>query len=131
VSRGAAGPLAALLLLAASVPSAGAGDTGRGERVFQYCYACHSVEPGETGLQGPNLRGIVGRRIAAERGFGYSPAMRAFAEREERWSDALLDRYLAAPDKVVPQTSMGFPGLAEAQERADLMAYLRAAADRP
>ena len=42
------------------------GTPSRGERVFQYCYACHSVQPGEKNLQGPNLAGIIGRPIAAE-----------------------------------------------------------------
>jgi cytochrome c len=117
--------LAGLLLIVPLDAQAEAGDPGRGEKVFQYCYACHSVQPGETSLQGPNLHGIVGRRIAAQEGFPYSPALRAFARQEERWSAALLDRYLAAPFKVVPKTSMGFPGIAENEERADLIAYLR------
>jgi cytochrome c len=55
--------------------------------------------------------------------------MRAFAEREERWSEALLDRYLAAPYELVPKTSMAFPGIAAVDERADLIAYLRLAGD--
>jgi cytochrome c len=111
--------------LAVSIAVAGGGDPVRGEKVFQYCYSCHSVEPGEEGLQGPNLRGVIGRRIAAQEGFAYSPALRAFAEREGRWSEALLDRYIAAPDDVVPETSMEFRGLDEAGQRADLIAYLR------
>jgi cytochrome c len=125
---------AALVLaaLAAGCGARAAGDPGRGEQVFQYCFACHSVEPGETRLQGPNLRGIVGRRIAAEVGFAYSPAMRAFAEREKDWSETLLDRYLADPLRVVPRTSMAFPGVEDDDERADVIAYLRATgAGRP
>jgi len=101
------------------------GDPARGEKVFQYCYSCHSVQPGETNLQGPNLQGIVGRRIASQEGFTYSPALRAFAQQEERWSKELLDRYLAAPYKVIPKTSMAFPGVEASDERADLIAYLR------
>ena len=116
---------AILLLLAVSPAHAQAGDPNRGERVFQYCFACHAVGEGETNLEGPNLRGIVGGRIAAQQGFDYSPAMRAFAQREARWSEALLDSYLAAPYRVVPNTSMSFPGLPEAEERTDVIAYLR------
>jgi len=101
------------------------GDPVSGERVFQYCYSCHSVQPGETNLQGPNLHGIVGRRIASQEGFSYSPALRALARQEERWSEALLDRYLAAPYTAVPKTSMAFPGVKAQDERADLIAFLR------
>jgi cytochrome c len=71
------------------------------------------------------LHGIVGRRIAAEADFAYSPAMRAFAGRDELWSEALLDRFLAAPSDLVPKTSMEFRGVDDETERADLLAYLR------
>jgi cytochrome c len=125
VIRSAALRRAILLLIGVSPAHAEAGDPNRGERVFQYCFACHAVREGEANLQGPNLRGIVGGRIAAQAGFDYSPAMRAFAQREASWSETLLDRYLAAPYAVVPNTSMSFPGLSEAEERADVIAYLR------
>lgn len=117
--------LAGLFGGAGAVAAAGDGPS-RGEQIFQYCYACHSVEPGETNLQGPNLKGIVGSRIASQDGFDYSPAMRAFADRERRWSEPLLDAYLADPQRVVPKTRMAFPGLPEEEERAAVLAYLRA-----
>ena len=118
---------AAALLFGITVPGTRAegGDPVRGEKVFQYCYSCHSVQPDETNLQGPNLHGIVDRRIASQEGFSYSPALRAFAQQEDRWSEALLDRYLTAPYKLVPKTSMAFPGIEAQDERADPIAYLR------
>src|SRR5215208_3459786 len=111
--RRAAAFVAAGSLLMGSPAFAELGDPIRSEKLFQYCFSCHSVERGETTLQGPNLRGIVGSRIAAQDGFAYSPSMRAFAEQEARWSEALLDLYLAAPYEVIPRTSMSFPGIAE------------------
>lgn len=97
-----------------------------GERVFQRCYACHSVDPGEKGLPGPNLAGVVGRRAGAERGFDYSPAMRAAADRGLVWREATLDRFAADPEAVVPKTSMSFVGLRDAADRQALIAYLKA-----
>lgn len=123
--------LAFLVVVGMSGAGAGRGDPARGERAFQYCYSCHSVQPGETSLEGPNLRGIVGRKIAAQNGFPYSPAMRAFAQREDRWSEALLQRYLASPYRMVPKTSMAFPGMSEESERTDLIAFLRATGGQP
>jgi cytochrome c len=104
-----------------------AGDPARGERVFQYCYSCHSVDPNETAtLQGPSLVGIVGRRIAAQQGFEYSPAMRAFAQEHDVWTENLLNRYVADPEAMVPKTTMAFRGVEEADERANLLAFLKA-----
>lgn len=126
--------LAAVSLLAGSVCAAAvaaavaarpAADPRSGERAFQKCYACHSVRAGETGLGGPNLRGIVGRRVAAERGFDYSPALRALARRHPRWTARLLDRFVADPERVAPGTSMSFHGIPDARERADLVRWLR------
>ncbi len=119
----------AILLASAAVLDLGsgavAGDPARGERIFQYCYSCHSVQPGETNLQGPHLAGIIGRPIAAQDGFDYSPAMRSFTARESTWSEELLDRFAAEPEAVVPKTSMQFHGIDDPAERADLIAYLR------
>jgi cytochrome c len=117
---------AALLLVAcAALPALAAGDPARGERVFQLCAACHAAEGGAEPLQGPPLKGIVGAPIAAWEGFEYSPALSAFARTQRAWSEDLLDRYLAAPYRIVPKTTMSFPGLQDAQERADVIAYLK------
>jgi cytochrome c len=53
--------------------------------------------------------------------------MRAFARERGAWSEELLDRYIADPEKAVPKTTMAFRGVEEADERADLVAYLKAA----
>ena len=115
----------AALAAAAAAGAAPSADPRRGERAFQKCFSCHSVRPGETGLGGPNLSGIVGRRIAAEPGFAYSPALRALARRHRRWTPSLLRRFAADPEAVAPGTSMAFTGMPNAQERADLVAWLR------
>ncbi len=111
----------------ASAPAWAEGDAGRGERVFQQCFSCHSVEPGEAGLQGPNLRGIAGSPIAARPDFEYSDALLEFARHEGTWDDALLDRYIADPAAVVPGTRMHYVGLKDAGRRADVIAYLKGA----
>jgi cytochrome c len=51
-----------------------------GERAFQFCFSCHSVEKNQTEiLSGPNLNGVVGRPIASKEGFPYSAGMKASA----------------------------------------------------
>ena len=40
------------------------------------------------------------------------------------WDAKSLDRFLADPVGTVPGTSMGYAGIKDARERADLIAYL-------
>jgi cytochrome c len=99
-----------------------AGDAGT--RALARCTACHALEPGRNTPAGPTLYGVVGRPIASLRGFNYSPALRRFAARRPRWTAALLDRYLADPEALVPGTEMGFIGIADAAARRALIARL-------
>jgi cytochrome c2 len=94
--------------------------------VFQRCFSCHSVAPDETArLQGPSLFRIVGRRAASVVGFAYSDAMKARAAAGLVWTPEALDRFIADPEELVPGTPMVvLPPLRDAQERADLVAYL-------
>ena len=113
-----------LPLILASVSAARA-DAVRGERVFQRCYACHSVVAAEDKLPGPNLRCVLGRRAGTLPGFEFSPAMiEAGAARGLVWTRAMLDAFLADPQRVVPGTTMGMPGLAGDDDRRDVIDYL-------
>lgn len=120
-----AGSGAALLLAgaacAAPLPQP---EMAQGERVYRQCYACHALEPSRNTPAGPTLHAIVGRRIASEPGFDYSPALRRLAERHERWTPDLLDRFLADPEAAAPGTEMGFRGLGQPAERRRLIAWL-------
>ena len=104
-------------LLAAAAPRPSA---ARGEPVFQTrCALCHTVESGAGGGQGPNLRGVVGRK-AASTDFAYSPALRRWGR---VWTPELLGKYLLLPGKLVPGTTM-VQQVPDSRERADLIAYL-------
>lgn len=119
------GGLATLGLPAASIGQTGnAASASRGERAFQKCYACHAISEGDEGAQGPSLKGIVGRRVAASPEYDYSPAMRAHAVQQPRWTREALDAFLADPQRVVPDNTMGFFGLSDPAERAALIDYL-------
>ena len=130
MGEAAFGRLPALLIvfiitLEGTTSDASESDAVRGERVFQRCYSCHSVDPHETAkLQGPNLFQIIGRPAGAVAGFDYSAAMREKAATGLTWDAATLDRYIADPEMVVPGTRMSVPPLRDDQERADLIAYL-------
>ena len=95
-----------------------------GERAYQKCYSCHSLEGPDPTTQGPSLKGIVGRPVAGEDGFAYSPAMRAYRTVRPRWTREALDAFIADPQGVVPDNEMGFFGIANDQERRALVEYL-------
>jgi cytochrome c len=115
-----------LVFLASTVvPGIAAGDSARGERVFQRCFACHSVDANETArLQGPSLYRIMDRPAGVIPGFEYSESMRRKGAAGLVWDAATLDRYIADPESLVPGTAMSAPPLRDEQERADLLAYL-------
>ena len=96
------------------------GDAAKGEVVFGQCRACHSIEEGKNGV-GPTLHGIVGRPAGAIEGFNYSEANKSA---EIVWEPDVLFAYLDDPRGYMPGNRMAFPGLKDAQARADLIAFL-------
>ncbi|MBO0766164.1 MAG: cytochrome c family protein, partial [Hyphomicrobiaceae bacterium] len=111
----------------AGAASRAEGDATRGERAFQRCYACHSIDPNETAqLQGPSLLGVIGRPAATVPGFEYSEAMKAKGAAGLVWTVETIDRFIADPTAFVPGTAMSLPPLRDAQARADVIAYLSA-----
>jgi len=96
------------------------GDPAAGEKVFVQCQTCHVREPGQNRV-GPSLAGIVGREAGTVEGYQYSPAN---ANSGITWTKEKLFQYLQNPQRVVPGTKMAFAGLSDAQQRADVIAYL-------
>jgi cytochrome c len=114
-------------LIGALAPATGALALDAGERAFQKCYACHSVDPAEAAepLTGPWLGGVVGRPAAALPDFSYSPAMQGAAARGLVWTAETLDAFLTDPHSFVQGTSMGFVRMRDPGERAAVIDYLR------
>ena len=126
MTRGAAGALGvALLALLPVARLVARADPVSGERVFQRCYACHSVVAGEENLPGPSLRCVLGRPAGTLPGFRYSPAIvEAGAAPGLVWTRATLDAFLVDPLRLVPETAMSMPRLPSAEDRRDVIDYL-------
>jgi cytochrome c len=122
-----AGAVGLAVALATATVSAPRADPARGERVFQRCYACHSVVAGEDRLPGPSLRCVVGRRAGSLAGFEFSPALVEAGGRGLVWTRAALDAFLTDPLAAVPGTAMAMPGLPGAEDRRDVIDYLESA----
>ena len=97
------------------------GDAAKGETLYFQCKACHALEPGKNGL-GPSLHAIVGHQAGKAPAYTYSPANKNSGV---IWSEEKLFEYLEAPQKVMPGTKMSYAGMKQAQQRADLIAYLK------
>ena len=97
-----------------------AADAGKGERLWRQCQACHKLEDGANGT-GPYLFGVVGRAIGAVDGFGYSDAL---AGHGDNWTPENLSGFIAAPKNWAPGTKMSYAGLKDAEDRANLIAYI-------
>jgi cytochrome c len=110
------------LLAAANV------DNGR-QLATRLCASCHNFAQGGPNGVGPNLYDIVGSPHAAKAGFNYSAANRALADKP--WDYEALNAFLHRPSVAMPGTRMAFAGIANAQQRADVVAYLRSLSPSP
>ena len=114
-------PKAVVALVAKATPA-------NGQEVFRACQACHTVEKGGGVKTGPNLFGIVGRKVGGVAGFQYSPD---FTGKTTSWTYEELAKFLHNPKGYAPNTKMVFRGVEDPAELADLISYLRSLADSP
>lgn len=99
-------------------------DLAKGKQVFKQCAFCHAIGPHAAPMVGPPLNGVVGRVWGSWPHYSYSAGLVAGHNAGRVWDDAALDRWLTAPQKMVPGTKMALDGLDDPQQRADVIAYL-------
>ena len=115
---------------AAILPALAKADPKKGEGDVALCKVCHSFDKGAPSPVGPNLYGVVGRKIASFEGFSYSPALKG-KQGEGEWTFEHLDLWLTNPQAFASGTTMAFPGLPDLATRADVIAFLRTKSDNP
>lgn len=124
---GFASPLPADAPTAPPSPGLAAPNAIDGRALFkQRCASCHATEPGRSSPMGPNLAGVVGRGAAATE-YRYSTALKASGL---KWTRENLSNYIAAPQKLVPGTSM-VVGLPDYAQRAAVVDYLAGLSPTP
>jgi cytochrome c2 len=85
------------------------------------CTACHHFSKGGGTLVGPDLYGVFGTKIASVPGYSFSSALK---KHTGDWTAAKLEDWLKSPSTFAPGTYMTFPGLPNAKDREDVIAYL-------
>ncbi|WP_074120502.1 cytochrome c family protein [Bradyrhizobium sp. AS23.2] len=94
------------------------GDVARGERLYKGCGDCHSITENRVG---PMHKGVVGRKAGSVPGYDYSADLKNSGI---VWTEDNLDKWLAGPQAMVPETKMFFD-VPDAQDRADIIAFLK------
>jgi cytochrome c len=118
-------PLATGLSLLSGVTAAQeSADAEEGKLAFNNnCRRCHVTKEGDNRL-GPSLHDVFGREAGSSSGFAYSSAMK---NADIVWDEQTLDAYIENPDAVVPGNRMKpYPGVPSAEERAKIIAHLKA-----
>jgi cytochrome c len=97
-----------------------------GERQFmRKCSICHALEPGPSRKAGPTLHGVFGRPAGEVEGYFYSDTL---AGSDIIWGDVTIDALFdLGPDHYIPGSKMPMQVIAKPSDRADLIAFLKAA----
>jgi len=110
--------VAAVVSTSAPAAAIANGDADHGEVLYQGCQDCHSLDKNDVG---PRHRGVFGREAGSIPDFDYSDAVRNSGV---TWDEANLDKWLTDPQAFLPGSRM-FYHLAEAKDRADVIAFLK------
>jgi len=109
-------------------PLLASADIAAGEKAFKRCATCHTFEKDGANKVGPNLYNVVGGTKGAISGFAYSDALTTMGG---DWSYDDLNAFLTKPKDFMAGTKMTFAGVKKAQDRANIIVFLRRYADTP
>lgn len=130
-STGGAGPVASAFdfkAIEADLKKVAATNVDAGKDVFKKCATCHTPNKGGENKVGPNIFGIVGRKVGAHSGFAYSDATKA---KGGEWTYEALAKFIWDPRGTIPNNKMAFAGVQDKQDVVDVIAYLRSLDDAP
>jgi len=100
----------------------------KGEKIYKKCGSCHNYQKESAKKIGPNLWNLINRPKAQINGFAYSEALSKFGG---NWNYEELSAFLYKPKEYINGTKMNFAGLKKAEDRANLILFLRNQSDNP
>ncbi len=96
----------------------------RGSYQFRKCAVCHSLKEDGKHRAGPSLDGIFGRRVGTYPDYIYSDAL---TRSDIVWTPETLSQlFEIGPEVMLPGTKMPLQKLPRAEDRAALIAFLKA-----
>ena len=96
-----------------------------GEAQFRKCLSCHKVGADAFNTIGPVLNEVLGRQAGTYPNFNYSQVMVEAGQEGLVWTADTMNTFLASPRKFLPGNKMTFAGMRSAEDRSNLIAYLR------
>ena len=118
---------AALALLTGMLASNAAADDAA---LFAPCRACHSLDPLAKIMPGPNLAGLIGRKVAGDPNFDYSPVLQQARGEGRVWTLSRLETFLADPEAMFPAMWMSAQGIKDVADRKALARFIADPASR-
>ena len=115
-------------LLTMMLSCAAAADDG--SVLFEPCRACHSLDPVAKVMAGPNLAGLIGRKVAGDPAFDYSPVLRSARGQGRVWNAGTLEAFIADPETMFPGTWMSRVPIGSAAAHAALARFIADPASR-
>ncbi len=95
------------------------------KRAFVTCGACHALTTDAGRKPGPQLVGVVGRKVGGDPAFSYSPKLKEAHDKGDVWTKDKLDEFLKDPQAMYQGTWMGSPPVRDAKQRADILCVLQ------
>ena len=96
---------------------------GPGAALFARCVVCHTVTPDGRNKAGPTLYGLFGRRAGSVAGYRYSEGLK---HSDLIWNEDTIDAlFREGPAAYTPGSKMPLQQMPNAEERAELIAYLK------
>jgi cytochrome c2 len=87
------------------------------------CGGCHKLGDGTSHRIGPDLWGILSRKVASADGYrDYSAALRAHGG---SWTEQGISDFIKNPQAAVPGTAMEYAGLPDADSRSKIIDYIK------
>ncbi|MEO3415119.1 c-type cytochrome [Roseovarius sp. CAU 1744] len=123
--------LSAAIVAAATAAAGDTADVDAGKVIFNKCKGCHEIGESATHRIGPHLNGLFGRRAGSHADFRYSRSFQRAGAGGLEWHAETLDAFLEDPRAITSGTRMSFRGLKSAEDRTNLIAYLRTFSDDP
>jgi len=115
-------------LIAELPPAYANADLSNGEAKFAVCRACHTLNQGGDDMTGPNLWGIFGRKAGSKPGFTYSDDLKNAGW---VWDAPRINTWITNPHAVLAGTKMTFIGMPDANDRRDVIAFLKVETSPP